>query len=152
VLRRFPGFLLLGWDRAVFSSSDVMACRVGPPWPWLRLRLWPFLRGTEEGDGPAPDTNDAPEPWGATWTSYWLLREYRERAHISAMRSRSAPMSFSPPRTCKSAMKLLNEKASSGGSLGSSGSWRDCHSHGKGSLLLGVLAFLALYGRGMLTP
>ena len=148
MFRRLPGFLLRGWDREGFSSSDVMACRVGPPapWPWLRLRLWPFLRGAEEGDGPAADMNDAPEPWGATWTSYWLLREYRERAHISAMRSRSAPMSLSPPRTSRSAMKLLNEKASNGGSLGSSGSWReDCHGHGNGSLLLLLAAgFLGL--------
>jgi hypothetical protein len=34
-------------------------------------------------------------------------------------------------------MKLLNEKASSGGSLGSSGAWLDVfHGHGRDSLLL----------------
>jgi hypothetical protein len=48
-------------------------------------------------------------------------------------------------------MKLLNEKASSGGSLGSSGSWREdeCHGHGKGSLLLLLLLedFPTLRGR-----
>jgi hypothetical protein len=146
VLLRCRPFRLLGWDRDDASSSEGMACRVGPPepWPWLRLRLWPFLRGTEEGDGPAPDMKEAPELWGATWTSYWLLREYRERAHISAMRSRSALMSLSPPGACRSAMKLLNENASSGGSLGSSGSWRECHRHGRGSLLLLAVAFFGL--------
>jgi hypothetical protein len=44
-------------------------------------------------------------------------------------------------------MKLLNEKASSGGSFGSSGSWRDWNGHGKGKgsmLLLLLVAFLAL--------
>jgi hypothetical protein len=93
---------------------------------------------------------EAPEPWGATWTSYWLLSEYRERAHISAIRSKSAPMLFSLPRVSRSAMKLLKEKASNGGSFGSSGSWREDkgHGHGNGSLLLVVVvvaaAFLAL--------
>jgi hypothetical protein len=42
-------------------------------------------------------------------------------------------------------MKLLNEKASNGGSLGSSGSWReDCHGHSKGSLLVVVVDFFGL--------
>jgi hypothetical protein len=49
-------------------------------------------------------------------------------------------------------MKLLKEKASNGGSFGSSGSWREDkgHGHGKGSLLVVVVevvvlvAFLAL--------
>jgi hypothetical protein len=93
-----------------------------------------------------PGANDAPEPWGATWTSYWLLSEYRDRAHISAMRSRSAPMSLSLPRVSRSAMKLLNEKASRGGSFGSSGSCREDrgHGHGKGSLVLLLAAFLGL--------
>ncbi len=50
-------------------------------------------------------------------------------------------------------MKLLNEKASRGGSFGSSGAWlEELHCHGSGSLVLLLLAFLALYGRGMLTP
>ena len=90
--------------------------------------------------------NEAPEPWGATWTSYWLLREYRERAQISAIRSKSAPMLLSLPRVSRSAMKLLNEKASNGGSFGSSGSWREesGHGHDKGSLLVVVVAVVML--------
>ena len=59
----------------------------------------------------------APDPCGATWTSYWLLMLYRDRAHISAILSMSVLMA---PSFCSSAMKLLNEKASNGGSFGSS--------------------------------
>lgn len=60
-------------------------------------------------------------------------------------------MLLSPSRACISAMKLLNENASKGGSLASSGSWREdteYHGHGRGRgsllLVLPLLPFLSL--------
>lgn len=51
-------------------------------------------------------------------------------------------------------MKLLNEKASRGGSLGSSGSRGVFHCHGRSSLLVLVLllAFFGSWERGIFTP
>lgn len=61
---------------APFSSSEDTACRVSGPGPA------PLLREAEEdaafGPPPAEEAdwrNAVPEPWGATCTSYWLLRE-----------------------------------------------------------------------------
>ena len=60
-------------------------------------------------------------------------------------------MSSSPPRACISAIKLLNENASSGGNLASSCSLPndDCHCHGNGSESGSLLVLFLCLWRGI---
>lgn len=99
-----PAPRLFRYLLALCSSSELTACRVGP-----EARCWCF----DEADV----TKAVPEPWGAIWTSYWLLKEYRDLAHISAMRSRSALSVLSSPWSSRPAIMLLKLYASIGGSL-----------------------------------